>query len=77
MHYSESPRVSVFLYHEDQTLSGSDYPPGDNLLSFTGTLNEDDPSTVLLTGMPQIRTQKKTRQIVEDQGLKLLEEDIG
>lgn len=58
----------LFLYYDDRTLRGEDYPPGDNLLSLTGTLNEDDPSKVLLTGMPQIRALKKEKVIVEDHG---------
>jgi len=47
---------TVFTSYPDWTLSGADYPPGENVLTMVCTLDEDDPSTVLITGVPQMRS---------------------
>lgn len=60
---------SVFLFHEDRTLSGSDYPPGDNILALACTLDQDDRRRVFLSAVPQIRTSyRKARYVVSDTG---------
>lgn len=48
---------TVFTFHDDRTLSGADYPPGEYLLTMVCTLDEDDPSVVLITGVPQVRSR--------------------
>ncbi len=47
---------TIFTFHDDMTLTGANYPDGDNLLSVICTLDEDDPSAVVLTAVPQIRS---------------------
>lgn len=59
----------IFTSHEDQTLSGRHFPPGDYLLTLTCTLNEDDPSKVVITAVPQIRTTRRQPRLVEDRGV--------
>jgi len=55
---------TVFTFYEDRTLQGADYPPGENLLTIVCTLNEDDPSRVLLTGVPQLRSSRRRAKVV-------------
>ena len=62
------PIQTVFLFHEDRTLSGSDYPPGDNLLTIVCTFDEDDPNRVIVAGCPQIRSTRHTSHIVRRRG---------
>ena len=51
---------TIFTSNEDDTLSGADYPPGDYLMAFSFTLDEDDPSRVIASAVPQVRsTQHK------------------
>jgi len=61
------PFQTIFLSYGDQTLSGADYPPGDCLLSLACTLNEDDPSSLVVTGLPQIRSTSRRPQIVKNE----------
>jgi hypothetical protein len=60
---------TIFTFHDDRTLSGCDYPPGDYLLAMVFTLDEDDPSKILLTAMPQVRTtQRRTHFVIGEDG---------
>jgi len=59
---------TIFTFYDDRTLSGADYPPGDNLLTICCTLNEDEPTEVLITGAPQIRSTERKTRIVKDPG---------
>jgi len=68
----EQPLQTIFTFHEDRTLSGADYPAGDNLLALSCTFDQDDPTNVLVTGMPQIRTTYRQPQIVEEFGRLLM-----
>lgn len=70
---SSRPERLIFLTHEDRTLSGRHVPPGDYLLTFTGTLDEDDPSRLLLTVVPQIRTTRRFPTIVRQGAAATLE----
>ncbi|HDY64633.1 MAG TPA: hypothetical protein ENH84_00165 [Phycisphaerae bacterium] len=63
------PVQRIFTSFEDQTLSGAEYPPGDNLLALSCTLDENDPSKVLLTAVPQIRSTKRVSQFVRSKGI--------
>ena len=58
------PRQTIFVFHPDRTVSGADYPPGENLLAIACTVDEDDTSTVLLTGLPQIRSKSQRTKVV-------------
>ncbi len=69
---SHQPVQTIFLTHEDGTLSGQQYPPGDNLLTFSCTLDENDPSDVLVTAVPQLRTTKRWPQFTQRGGLPTL-----
>jgi len=59
---------TIFLFRPDGTLHGEDYPPGDNIISFYCTLDEDDPSRVWIAGTPQIRTTRKGTRFVQSAG---------
>ncbi len=50
------PAQTFFVFYEDGTMSGVRYPPGNNVIAMVMTLNEDDPTVVRLTGVPQVRT---------------------
>jgi hypothetical protein len=45
----------IFTFYTDRTLSGSIYPPGDNILTLSCSLNPDDPTLIHVAVVPQIR----------------------
>jgi hypothetical protein len=47
---------SIFTFRADRTLSGSLFPPGDDLLTLSCSLDQDDPGTIHIMALPQIRT---------------------
>ncbi|MBN1941841.1 MAG: hypothetical protein JW849_00955 [Phycisphaerae bacterium] len=69
---SNQPTRLMFTTHEDQTLSGEHVPPGDYLLTLTCTLDEDDPSKVLVTAVPQIRSTRRMPKLVHERGVTTL-----
>ncbi|MFA6133424.1 MAG: hypothetical protein WC869_05350 [Phycisphaerae bacterium] len=63
----QEPEHTIFTFYGDRTVSGADYPPGDYMLNIACSINEDDPSRVVLTVMPNIRsTAMETRFASED-----------
>jgi len=64
----DEPIQTIFLTNSDRTISGADYPPGDNSVMLSCTLNEDDPSKVMVTGVPEIRTTQRQMRLVNDHG---------
>jgi hypothetical protein len=60
---------TIFTYHNDRTLSGKDYPPGDYVLAVACTLDEDDPSKVLITATPQVRSTRRETHFIMDGGV--------
>lgn len=54
----DQPSQTIFIYSQDRTAVGQDYPPGDYLLAIAVTINHDDPSKVVLTATPQIRSSQ-------------------
>lgn len=50
---------TIFTSHADRSLSGADYPPGRDLLSILCTIDEDEPSTVLVTASLQIESARR------------------
>jgi hypothetical protein len=68
------PIQTIFLSYSDRTLSGADYPPGDDLLSLSCTLSEDDPNSMVITGLPQIRSSQRRLQVVREGGTAMLVE---
>jgi hypothetical protein len=61
------PGQTIFTYFPDRTLSGIDYPDGcENLLTLTCTLDPDDPKRIMITGLPQIRTNARKVNIVRE-----------
>ena len=62
------PIQTMFTFYNDRTLSGADYPPGDNLLTVLCTFDEDDPNRVLVTACPQVRSTRPARRIVRRRG---------
>lgn len=69
------PAQTIFTYKEDGSLSGRDYPAGDNLLLFVFTLNPEDRSKLMVSGMPQIRTLKEKDKLIKTRsGLSLVRE---
>lgn len=67
------PVQTLFVSNEDRTLSGCDYPEGDNVITISCTLNQDDPSRLMLTGVPQIRTTQRHWKVISDGGRMTLE----
>lgn len=65
---SNQKAQTIFIFRPDGTLHGQDYPPGDDLITLYCTLDEADPSKVLLTGMPQIRTARQKIRFVTSAG---------
>jgi len=63
------PVQTIFVYSDEKTLSGRDYPAGDNLLSLYCTLNAEDPSKIMITAVPQIRSTAQRPQFVTGEGL--------
>jgi hypothetical protein len=59
---------TIFTFYDDRTLSGADYPPGDNVLATVCTLDEDDVSRIMVTIVPQIRTTHRKTRFVLDGG---------
>ena len=62
------PAQTIFIFNGDGTLHGSDFPPGDNMLTIYCSLDQDDPSKVLLTAMPQIRSSRQKTKFVDSAG---------
>ena len=58
--------VTLFISHRDRTISGQDYPPGDALLLLSATTDARDPSKVMITCMPQIRSSKDRPLIISE-----------
>ena len=57
---------TIFTSYADRTLSGADYPSGDNLLVLSVTLDETNTSRMIVTAMPQIRSTHRVQDIVTD-----------
>ncbi len=57
---NERDRVAtIFTSHANRSLSGADYPAGRDLLSILCTIDEDEPSTVLVTASLQIESARR------------------
>ena len=56
---------TIFIYRRDESLFGRNYPPGDNVLMTTATINYDDPSTVHMTGAPAIRSTRRRKRYIK------------
>ncbi|RPI62170.1 MAG: hypothetical protein EHM48_04525 [Planctomycetaceae bacterium] len=62
----DMPEQTIFLTNNDRTLSGSDFPPGNNVMTLTCTINADNPSEVMVTGLPQIVSRDQHAEIVRE-----------
>ncbi|MDP6546216.1 MAG: hypothetical protein QGH60_19730 [Phycisphaerae bacterium] len=68
---------TIFSFHADRTLSGSDMPPGDNVLTVACTVDQDDADRIILTGMPQVRSRKsRTRFLSEPAGIRIVNKPV-
>ncbi|GAH64175.1 unnamed protein product, partial [marine sediment metagenome] len=65
---AKQPSQRLFVFYDDLTLSGAEYPPGDNVLQLAFALDEDDPSRVHITGLPQIRSAARRPRLVRKPG---------
>jgi len=73
----DRPVQTIFSFHADRTLSGADYPAGDNVLTVSCTVDQDDRTRVLLTGMPQVRSvRKRIRYVKGPAGIRMLNKPI-
>ena len=59
---------TIFTYRRDGSLFGRDYPPGDNVLMTTATMNYDEPSAVYMTAAPAIRSTRRRRGYIKRAG---------
>jgi hypothetical protein len=60
----DQPVQTIFTYFSDQTLSGADYPPGDNILTAGADLDRSGDGGVIVTALPQVRSTRK-QSVVE------------
>ena len=68
---------TIFDFHADRTLTGSDLPPGDNVLTVVCTVDQDNADRIILTGMPQVRSRKtRTRYLNEPAGIRIVNKPI-
>jgi len=68
------PGQTIFLYSENQTLTGNDYPPGDNLIKISAVTDSDHSDKSLLTITPEIRSIKTKLQVVREYGTTRIQE---
>jgi len=59
---------TVFIAHKDGMISGNLYPVGDRLLTVGISLVENDPSRIILTALPQIRSAMRRTEIIKQSG---------
>lgn len=59
---------TIFTYRRDGSLFGRDYPPGDNVLMTTATINYDDPSAVHIAATMIIRSVHRRRRYIKRSG---------
>ncbi len=64
----DEPERIIFAANEDGTISGADYPEGDYIFTFNFTLNGDDPSQLMVTGSPVIRSKYRETNIIKTFG---------
>jgi len=55
----DQPVQTIWVSRRDLTLRGRDFPPGDNLITVAFTIDLDDPSRMVVTGQPQLRTTQR------------------
>ncbi len=61
---SDQPLKTIFLSFNDNSLTGSDYPPGDYVLAISFSINPDDKSQVMITAVPQVHSaQRKVKYV--------------
>jgi hypothetical protein len=66
------PMQTIFTVADDRTISGRDYPPGDYMLTVCCTLDRQDPTRVLITGLPQVRLARPEPVIENREGSMVL-----
>ncbi len=59
---------TIFTSHANRSLSGADYPPGRDILSILCTIDEDEPSTILVTALPQIESARRKPNLSASNG---------
>jgi len=62
-------KQTIFTIARDRTISGRDFPPGDNELILNFSINELDYSKLIVTGVPQIRAKERTSRVVDVPGM--------
>ena len=65
------PGETIYTSYDDRTFSLRTYPPGNNVLNITCTLDPDDPSTIVITGVPQIHTVRRKTKVIMTAGGKM------
>lgn len=60
------PAATIFTSRDDRTLTGADCPGGDYVLTLTATVDMHDPSFVVITAVPQIRSARGRPRYVGD-----------
>lgn len=63
---SKQPVQTIFTYHPDGSLSGRDYPPGNDMLRISPTIDTEHLNRVLFTIIPQIQTTKEKLTVEYD-----------
>lgn len=71
------PAQPLFLFHDDRTLTGEDFPAGDGLLTFVCTLNESDRTVVHFSFVPQVQARRRQPSVYKgDSRLMLVEKAV-
>ncbi len=71
---TDQPMNTIFLSFNDNSLSGSDYPPGNYVLAISFSINPDDRSQVMITAVPQAHSaQRKVTYIKSPAGYNAVE----
>jgi hypothetical protein len=64
----EEPPRTFFIIGQDGSARGVDYPAGEYLLTMAGRIDQNNPSHVLMTVMPQVRVAVGDTRVVRTEG---------
>lgn len=62
---SDQPLKTIFISFDDNSLSGSDYPPGNYVLAISFSINPDDRSQVMITAVPQVHSSQRKLEYIK------------
>lgn len=72
----DCPVQTIFTFFQDGSLSGEDFPAGENVLGVQCNLNPHDREKVLLTALPQVRTRPRMRYMPTGKSVQLVNQAV-